>query len=144
MKFQRNFVLSRDTLVHVGQGKFEGVVLADFEAEDAAVEVGRAPVPALDAQLPVQHVHFVGGLEELGQSLLLRVLEAGEPVQVALRRKDPDTPRPSDPLPVDHLDLVGGDGGLALGALLRLELQFLVGHLESTVRLKEDDITLKY
>lgn len=78
MKFKRNFVLSRDTLVDIGQWEFEGVVFAHFKAEDPAVEVGRAPIPAFDAQLSVQHVHRVVGLEKLGQTFFFRLFETFE------------------------------------------------------------------
>ena len=116
-----HLVLAGDALVDVGQGDLESVGRSDLEAEDVSRKVGRSPVPSLDGQLPVQHLLAVSGGEELGQSLAVVVAETRETVEFAVAGEDPDSPGASQPLPVDHLDVLLVDR-LRLGSCTRKKI----------------------
>ena len=55
--------------------------LSNLETHGSSFEAGGAPVPALDAQLAVKHVHVVVVAEELGQALLLLMIEKKERIK---------------------------------------------------------------
>ena len=57
----------------------EGVMLPHLKLQDGAVEIGRAPVPALHAQLLVQHVQAVAAGEVGRHPLPFRLLKARKP-----------------------------------------------------------------
>jgi len=56
----------------------EGIVLSNFKLKDGAVEVGGAPVPALHAQLLVQHLQVVAAAEVFCHPVPFRLFKAGK------------------------------------------------------------------
>lgn len=71
MELQGDLVLAGVALGHVGERYLEGRVMSNVEAQHGAGELGCAPVPALQAQLLLQHVLAVICTEEFGNFFLI-------------------------------------------------------------------------
>uniref|UniRef100_A0A6B0VER5 Secreted protein n=1 Tax=Ixodes ricinus TaxID=34613 RepID=A0A6B0VER5_IXORI len=131
VELERHLVLGRGTVRHVSQRDFvRGALAVDVERQHAAFEARRAPIPTFEAQVAGAQRHLEVVLEELGEPVLLVVLEAAEAVHGAVLHHDSEPVAGAQPLPVDAFD-VGALHLLYLAGLAVFEHDRLVGHLET-------------
>lgn len=129
VELQSNLILTGSALGHHVQGNVETGLVLDVEAQQGAVELGRAIVPAAQRQLLLEHLLFVVVFEVRRDLLLIRVLEPAEPVQGAVLHEYPNAVRVQHALEV-HKVHVGRVYRVHLARLAVLEDDVLVGHLQ--------------
>ena len=79
----RHLVLCRGAVGDVVERDLEGIVLSNFELKDRAVEVGSTPIPALHAQLLVQHLQVVAAAEVFRHPVPFRLFKAGKSKKIS-------------------------------------------------------------
>lgn len=106
MKFHCNFIFPRITLRHMIQRYLKRRLIPNIKTQHSPIELGRAPIPPLQTQLPLQRILMVRVTEKLGDFLLIRVLETGETVQRSIFLENTQAPRSTEILKVHHVQIV--------------------------------------
>lgn len=129
MKLHRNLIFPRITLRNMIQRYLKRRLIPNIKTQHGPIKLGRAPIPPLQTQLPLQRILMVRVTEELGDFLLIRVLETGETVQRAILQENTQTPRSTEILEIHHVQIVRlqlfNFAGFAV-----FECDCLVGHFQ--------------